>query len=109
MNLNFKMFYRLRFFCALIVFGLALLYLAGGEKPALVGFAIITAITVFICDKLRKGTMPADCDLCQASATMKAEYGAGFSNARLVLHCPQCGRVINVAKEGVELRVESKD
>ncbi len=101
MYLSFSIFYRLRFICALAVFALALLYLAGGEKIALIGFAVITFVGAVICSRVRKGTMPAVCDLCKSSATMKAEYGAGFSNARLIINCPHCGRVVNKAEEGV--------
>lgn len=109
MYLNFKIFYRTRLILACIVLGLSLLYLNGGEKTALGGFAVLTLVTVFLCDKLRKGTMPAICDLCGKAGTMKAEYGAGFSNARLVLSCPRCGRVVNKGNDVVELEVEKKD
>ncbi len=102
MYLNFSIFQWLRFLCAVVVLGLAILYLAGGEKIALVGFAIITFPVAVICNRLRKGTMVAVCDLCKAKGTMTAEYGAGFSNARLVINCPHCGRVVNKADRGVD-------
>lgn len=106
MYLNFHIFHWLRFLCALVVLALAILYLAGGEKIALIGFAIIACAATVICTRLRKGTMPAVCDLCQARGVMKAEYGAGFSNARLVIDCPRCSRVVNKAKQGVNPQKE---
>ncbi len=101
MHLNFSLFYRLRLLCAIVVLGLALLYLAGGEKFSLIGFALLFVIVTFLCNQIRKGTMPAVCDLCKSKGTMQAEYGAGFSNAKLVINCPQCGRVVNKGEDGV--------
>ncbi len=100
MYLNFFLFYWLRVLSAIIVLSLAILYLAGGEKIALIGFASLTFIVTIICNMLRKGTMPAACDLCKSKGSMKAEYGAGFSNARLILNCSNCGRIVNKAANG---------
>ncbi|WP_028584332.1 hypothetical protein [Desulfogranum mediterraneum] len=98
--LNFRTFHRLRIYTAVVVLFFALLYLLGLEKPALGGFAAVAVIGAVFCNRIRLGTMPACCDLCAARGTLKAEYGAGFSNARLVLDCPQCGRVVNRAGRG---------
>ena len=95
MRLSFSLFYKLRLLGALLTFILAALYLAGAEKIAISGFAILACLVTVVCTRLRKGTMSASCDLCGTSGSMKAEYGAGFSNARLVLECPRCGRVVN--------------
>jgi ribosomal protein S27E len=104
MVFSFSLFYKLRIAAAIIVLALALLYLNGLEKISLAGFAVLACITTYICNKLRLGTMDADCDLCGARGVMKAEYGAGFSNARLVINCQKCGRVINSSKSGIRLR-----
>ncbi len=104
MYLTFHRFYRLRIVAAIIILILALMYLSGHEKIGLSGFAVITLIAVFVCNKLRLGTMPAVCDLCGRQGTMKAEYGAAFSNARLVLTCLGCGRVVNTSKQGLVLK-----
>ena len=100
MRLNFFRFHWLRFLGAVLALFFAILYLAGGEEIALAGFAFIAIIAGFIGIRVRKGTMPALCDLCKEHGTLKAEYGAGFSNARLILNCPNCGRVINTATRG---------
>lgn len=106
MYLNFYRFHRLRLLTAIVVLVLALLYLAELQVAALTGFALITLVVIFICNALRKGTMPAVCDLCLAKGTMKAEYGPGFSNARLVIRCPRCGRVINHERYGIDPQKE---
>lgn len=95
MNLNFFRFYWLRLIGAILTIGLAVTYLSGREEISLTGFALLAVVISFYGIKIRKGTMPALCDLCGSQSTMKAEYGAGFSNARLVVTCPRCGRVIN--------------
>ncbi len=106
MLLSFHRFYKLRIITAVIVFILAILYLTGYEEVGLAGFAVITALAAYVCNKLRLGTMAAYCDLCGRDGLMKAEYGAGFSNARLVLNCCNCGRVVNSTKLGVCLKKE---
>ena len=95
MNLNFLRFYWLRFIGALVTISLAMLYLGGYEEEALAGFAFLAVVAAYLGIRIRKGNMPALCDLCGSLATMKAEYGAGFVNARLVISCPRCGRVVN--------------
>lgn len=109
MYLNFHTFHKLRIITAVIVLILALIYLNGGEKIALIGFALMSTVVAIICNKIRKGIMPAVCDLCGTKATLQAEYGAGFSNARLVLNCPCCGRVVNQAKQGVNPQREREN
>ncbi len=106
MRLNFFRFHWLRFFGAILALLFAILYLAGGEEFALGGFALIAIIAGYIGIRVRKGTMPALCDLCKETGTLKAEYGAGFSNARLILNCPKCGRVINAAEKGIKPKRE---
>lgn len=106
MYLNFRSFHKLRIVTAVIVFLLAIIYLNGGEKFSLIGFATLSTVVALLCNKIRKGIMPAVCDLCGTRATMKAEYGAGFSNAKLVIDCHRCGRVINQAKQGVNPQKE---
>lgn len=106
MYLNFHTFHKLRIVTAVIVLFLAIIYLNGGEKIGLTGFAVLAAVVAIICNKIRKGVMPAICDLCSTKATMKAEYEAGFSNARLIINCPCCGRVVNQAKQGVNPQKE---
>lgn len=102
MRLSLTTFHKLRIITATIVLFLALIYLSGQEAFSLAGFALLAVVATYICYHLRNGSMAAECDLCRSQATMKAEYGAGFSDARLVINCPQCGRVINGAKQGVE-------
>jgi hypothetical protein len=83
-----------------------MLYLGEQEEIALIGFAVVATITAYLCFRIRKGDMPATCDLCGENGTLKAEYGAGFSNARLILNCPHCGRVINKASRGTDPQQE---
>jgi|GEM_PF-2331368 len=106
MRLSLTAFHRLRVITATIVLVLALMYLSGQEAFSLAGFALIAAGASYICYHLRNGSMAAVCDLCRSQATMKAEYGAGFSHARLVINCAQCGRVVNGAEQGVEPQLE---
>ncbi len=102
MRLSLTAFHKLRIITAAIVLFLALIYLSGLEAYSLAGFAVLAVLAAYICYHLRNNTMAAECDLCRSQATMKAEYGAGFSNARLVITCPQCGRVVNGAEQGVK-------
>lgn len=95
MNLNFFRFYWLKLIGAIVTISLAVTYLCGYEEVSLTGFALLAVIIGYYGIRIRKGTMPALCDLCSSRATIKAEYGAGFSNARLVITCPRCGRVVN--------------
>lgn len=106
MRLNFSRCHRLRFFGAVLALLLALLYLGDQEEIALIGFAVVATISSYLCIRIRKGNMPATCDLCGENGTLKAEYGAGFSNARLILNCPHCGRVINKASQGIDPQQE---
>jgi hypothetical protein len=106
MHLSFIRFYWLRLFGALTALTLALLYLAGFELTGLAGFSCIGAIAVYIGIRINNETMPARCDLCGATGTMKAEYGTGFVNARLILICPYCGRVVNSSPGSVKPQKE---
>ena len=76
---------------------LALLYLFDLPEISLGGFAVMGAIIAYMTARILNNTLPASCDLCGAQSTMTVEYGAGFSGARLILNCRQCGRVINGA------------
>ena len=100
MFLNFFRFHWLRFIGAILALLLSVIYLFGFEEISLAGFAVGIVIACYIGIKIRKGTMPARCDLCGSQGTLKAEYGAGFANARLVLSCAHCGRVINGGAKG---------
>lgn len=101
MRLSLLRFYWLKLIGAAIALLLAIVYLAGYEPYSLMGFGVMAFIVTILAIRIRKGTMPATCDLCGAASTMKAEYGAGFSNAKLVITCPRCGRVINGKKGSV--------
>ena len=103
------LFHWIRFIGAIVALLLAILYLIGFEKISLVGFSLIGAYGAVVCILLQKGTLPAKCDLCSTKGTMKAEYDYGFANARLVLGCPKCGRVINGAKHGIRPERERSD
>lgn len=106
MHLSFVLFHWLRFLGAVFALCFAILYIMGGEEISLAGFAVIALVASVIGIRIRKGSMPATCDLCKTRGTMKAEYGAGFSNARLVITCPHCGRVVNKAKTGIKTGIE---
>ena len=100
MFLNFFRFHWLRFIGAILALLLSIIYLFGFEEISLAGFGIGIVIASYIGIRIRKGSMPARCDLCGSEGSLKAEYGAGFSNARLVLTCSSCGRVINGGEKG---------
>lgn len=106
MQINFIRFYWLRLFGAVFALILALLYLAEFQRISLIGFSCNAFIVIYLTIRINNGTMPAECDLCGNPGTMKAEYGAGFSNARLILTCEQCGRIINSAPGSVKPRKE---
>ena len=101
--MSFFQFHWIRFIGAVVALFLAIIYLIGFEKVSLVGFTLIGAYGAIVCILLQKGTLPGKCDLCGNKGLLKAEYGHGFSNARLVLNCPHCGRVINTAKNGLNI------
>lgn len=106
MRLTLLRFHWLRFFGAIVALLLALLYLYGYEQFSLIGFALIALVLTYGGIRIRRGTLPAICDLCGAHATMTSEYGAGFSNARLIICCPDCGRIVNGSNGGVQPRKE---
>ncbi len=106
MYINFIRFYWLRLFGAVFALTLALLYLTGFEGISLIGFGCIAFIAIYITIRINNGTLPAQCDLCGSNGTMNAEYGAGFSNARLILTCQNCGRVVNGTKGSVKPQKE---
>ena len=95
MHLSFIRFYWLRLIGAVAALILALLYLAGFEMYSLAGFAVVATFAIYHGIRINNGTQPAICDLCGNQGTFSAEYGAGFSNARLILTCSNCGRVVN--------------
>lgn len=106
MYLSFIRFYWLRLFGAVAALILAIMYLAGFELTGLAGFSCIATIAVYIGIRINNETMPARCDLCGSGGTMKAEYGAGFTDARLILMCPHCGRVVNGSPGSVKPQKE---
>lgn len=95
------LFHWIRFVGAILALLLAVLYLIGFERVSLVGFTLIGIYAAVTCILVQQGTLPARCDLCRSKSTLKAEYQHGFTNVRLILNCPQCGRVVNRAKHGV--------
>lgn len=95
MRLSLLRFYWLRVFGAVLALVLALLYLTDFEGLSIIGFSFMALAAAVITIRISRNTMPASCDLCGAPATMTAEYGAGYSNARLILNCTRCGRVVN--------------
>lgn len=100
-------FHWLRFIGAIVTLILALLYLFGFEKPAMAGFIVIGAYATFLGIRIQRGKQRAVCDLCGAKSMMKVEYEPGFSNVRLIIDCPRCGRVVNKAKRGIRPGRES--
>jgi hypothetical protein len=102
MRISLLRFHWLRFIGAITALLLALIYLAEYEYLSLTGFGVMALIMTYGGIRIRRGTLPAVCDLCGAASTMSAEYGAGFSNARLILSCPSCGRVVNRAENGIK-------
>lgn len=86
---------------ACIVLALALVYLIGFTKSGLVGFVLVGVVGGSIGYRIKKGSLPAVCDLCGSKGFFSAEYGAGFSNARLILTCEKCGRVVNKVPYGI--------
>ncbi len=99
-------FHWLRFIAAAVVLVLALLYLAGLETIAMVGFLVIGIYAGLLTIRLGRGRQKASCDLCGGPGILRVEHGPGFSGARLVLDCPHCGRVVNTAREGMQPGVE---
>lgn len=101
MYLSFVRFHWLRFSGALTALLFAVVYLLEFEEIALVGFALLAVVGTYLGMSLRKGTLSARCDLCGSPGSFSAEYGAGFSNSRLILSCIRCGRVVNTSERGV--------
>lgn len=99
--MSILLFHWIRFFGAILTLLLAILYLTGFELISLAGFIFIGIYAAVVCILVQNGTLPARCDLCGSKGTLKAEYGHTFTNVRLVLSCPQCGRVVNTAKHGI--------
>lgn len=101
MYFSFVRLHWLRFSGAIIALLLAIIYLLEFEGVSLIGFGMMAVAGAYLGMALRNGTLPARCDLCGSPGRFSAEYGAGFSNARLILSCQQCGRVINNSERGV--------
>lgn len=99
-------FHWLRFIAAAVALVLALLYLAGFETIAMVGFLVIGIYAALLTMRLARGRQKARCDLCGGPGILRVEHGPAFSGARLVLDCPRCGRVINTASEGMQPGIE---
>ncbi|MEE4166712.1 MAG: hypothetical protein V2I35_11990 [Desulfocapsaceae bacterium] len=81
-------------------------YLAGYITFSLIGFAFVGIVGGTIGVLLNRGTLPALCDLCGKKGVFGAEYGHGFRNARLILDCPRCGRVVNRSRHGLVVEQE---
>ena len=94
-------FHWLKFLGAVTALCLAIMYLAGLEKASLAGFFLIGVYASILCIRIQKGTQKARCDLCGQPSTMRVEYNHGFTNVRLIIDCPACGRVVNTATAGV--------
>lgn len=90
-------FHWIRFIGAVAALILAIVYLLGFEVQAMTGFIVIAVYAVILSVRLQQGTQPAICDLCRSRARMKVEYEHGFSNVRLMVKCPHCGRIVNTA------------
>lgn len=99
-------FHWIRFIAAITALILALLYLFGFEQSALLGFFILGTYAAITCVRIQRGSQGARCDLCSSKAKMKVEYGHGFTNVKLIVDCPQCGRVVNIAKHGIQPGLE---
>jgi len=99
--MSILLFHWVRFIGAIVALVLAILYLTGFEGVSLAGFICVGIYAAVTCILVQNGTLPARCDLCGNKGTLKAEYGHGFTNVRLVLSCPRCGRVVNTAKHGI--------
>jgi len=101
--MSFKSLYWLRIAGAGAALLLAVAYLAGYVAFALLGFGFVGLAGGIIGYRINRGTLPATCDLCGRNGLFSAEYGHGFRNARLILNCTTCGRVVgqggNVTKE----------
>jgi hypothetical protein len=99
--MSFKSLFWVRIGGAGFALLLAAAYLAGYIVFALTGFGLIGLIGGTIGYRINGGNLPATCDLCGQKGLFRAEYGHGFGNARLILDCPECGRVVNRAGGGV--------
>ncbi len=101
-------FHWLRFLGAVAALIFAVMYLFGYEKAALIGFIIIGIYAAVTCIRIQKGMQPGKCDLCGRKGLLRVEYEHGFTNVRLVLDCPSCGRVVNKAKNGIKPGLEKE-
>ncbi len=104
--MSFHSLYRARIGGAAAALLLAGTYLAGYLAFALAGFALLGLAGGVIGFLINRGTLPARCDLCGRKGIFSAEYGHGFRNARLILDCPRCGRIVNRADYGVDAERE---
>ena len=95
MRLSLLRLYWIRIFGALFALIFAVFYLMGLEGLSVAGFGMMALAITILTIRIRNNTLPASCDLCGAPSTITAEYDAGFANARLILNCRRCGRVIN--------------
>lgn len=104
--MSFKSLYWGRIGGAGAALFLAVAYLAGHIVFALTGFGLVGLIGGTIGYRINRGSLPAICDLCGGKGIFRAEYGHGYRNARLILDCPRCGRVVNRAGHGVGVERE---
>ncbi len=100
LTMSILLFHWIRFFGAIAALLLAILYLAEFEQFALAGFLLIGIYVTYVFIRMRKGGYPARCDLCGSRSRLTVEH-EGFSNVRLILECPRCGRVVNTAGNGI--------
>ncbi len=106
--MSIMLFHWIRFFGAAFALLFAILYLCEYEKIALYGFLLIGAYGAITCILIQKGVQPGKCDLCGSKGLLRVEYGHGFTNVRLILDCPSCGRVVNKAKTGIKPGLEKE-
>jgi len=104
--LSFHTLHRARTAGAAAALLLAVAYLAGYQAFAVAGFVLLGLAGGVTGVLINRGMLPALCDLCGRRGTFSAEYGQGFRNARLILACPRCGRVVNRADHGVDVERE---
>ncbi len=108
MAMSIKSLYWLRIVGAGAALLLALAYMGGYVAFALLGFGFIGFMGGIIGYRINRGTLPATCDLCGGKGLFGAEYGHGFRNARLILNCPTCGRVVSNEGPGGKAKREGR-
>lgn len=107
--MNIVRLHSIRFIGAILALLLGIIYLAGFIKTSLFGFFLIGSYAAVTSILIQNGKQPAKCDLCGSKSLMKVEYEHGFTNVRLILDCPRCGRVVNTAASGLPVPGREKD